>query len=341
MRNPLLVLIGALLLLTGCSVVPKQLNASSPARYHVTVYFTSALALYPQSKVQVMGADIGTVDSVTPEGGKARVVASIDRNVPLPANVGAAIVPLSLIGERTLTFSPPWQPGRAKLADHAVIDTNRTQVPVEVDQGIKAFTHLLDAFNPSLANQVLHKSARSLSGNGSAFNAALQQTADLTQHIAGQDGQLVAVAQNLHQIAGVVSKRQAILGSLISDFSQASSDLSDERGQVQTLLTALASLVQHGNVLVKKFQGQVVQDLGRFAQVSLVVKGNADQLEQFFKTLTPTTYMLINATNHTDHALTIRLALDHTYREWLAAALRQPTFNSKVPCLPPPLSNCQ
>lgn len=341
MRHPLLALIGSLLLVTGCSNVPKGLGQASPASYHVTVYFTSALALYPRSRVQVMGADIGTVDSVTPEGARVKVIASIDRAVPLPAIAGAAIVPLSLIGERTLTFTPAWRPGQPRLADGAVIGTDRTQVPVEIDQELQAFTKLLDAFNPVLADQVLHKSAQSLAGNGASFNSVLQQTADLTRNVAGQDGKLLAVAQNLHQVAGVVSRRQAILGSLISDFSQASSDLADERNQVDVLLSALAGLVRSGDVLVRKYQGQLVQDLGRFAQISLVVKGNADRLEQFFKTLTPTTYMLINATNHTDHALTIRLALDHTYREWLAAALRQPTFNSKVPCLPPPFSNCQ
>jgi phospholipid/cholesterol/gamma-HCH transport system substrate-binding protein len=322
--------------LSACALAPGGSSA-----YHVTVYFTKALAFYPKSRVQVMGADIGTVDSVTPENGRVKVVASIDRDVPLPADAGAAIVPLTLIGERTLTFSPPWRPGRPKLADHAVIGTERTRVPVEVDQALKAFNTLLGAFDPTAANKSLHKGAESLRGNGAAFNAALHQTADLTQRIAGQDGRLLSVAENLHKIAGVAARRQDLLGTLISDFSQVTSDLSDERRQVEVLLTALASLVRHGDVLVKKYQGRLIEDLGRFAQVSLVVKGNADRLAQFLKSLTPVTYMLINATNHKDHALTIRLALDHTYREWLTAALKEPTFNSKVPCLPKPFSNCQ
>jgi hypothetical protein len=50
--------------------------------------------------------------------------------------------------------------------------------------------------------------------------------------------------------------------------------------------------------------------------------------------------MLINGTNHTDHALTLRLALDNVYRSYLAAALKQSTVNPKVPCWPKPFSNC-
>jgi virulence factor Mce-like protein len=325
--------------LGGCSLLPPGLGGGSGS-YHVTVYFTKAVAFYPKSKVQVMGAPIGTVDSVTPVNGQVKVVASIDRGVPLPADARAAIEPLSLIGERTLTFAPSWKPGDRKLADGAVIRTDRTQVPVEVDQALQAFTTLLQAFNPAAANTVLHKGAQSFQGNGAAFNAALQQSADLTANIAGQDQQLLEVAQNLHRVAGVVAGRQQALGALISDFSQASADLSDERQNIETFVVALAALVQHGDVLIKTYQGRLIQDLGRIAQITLVVKGNADQLGAFLKSLTPLNYMLTNGTNHKDHALTLRLALNNVYREYLAAALRQPTVNPKVKCLPQPYSNC-
>jgi virulence factor Mce-like protein len=324
----------------GCSLLPAGLQVTLADKYKVTVYFTKAVAFYPKSQVQVMGTQIGTVDSVTPENGRVRVVASIDRNVPLPANVTAAIVPLSLIGERTLTFSPAWKPGDDRLRGGAVIQTDHTQVPVEVDQALQAFTTLLQAFNPADANKVLHSGAQAFKGNGTAFNAALQQSADLTANIAGQDRNLLDVARNLHQIAGVVDGRQKELGTLISDFSQTSAALATERQDLKTFLASLTDLVKHGNVLIKNYQGQLVTDLSGLAQVSLVVKGNADQLSTFLKVLTPLGYMLENGTNHTDHALTLRLALDNILRSYLAAALHQPNVNPNVPCLPQPFSNC-
>lgn len=324
----------------GCSLLPAGMRVSLAGKYHVTVYFTKAVAFYPRSQVQVMGAQIGSVDSVTPENGRVKVVASVDRNVPLPSNVSAAIVPLSLIGERTLTFSPAWRPGEERLRDGAVIQTDHTQVPVEVDQALQAFTTLLQAFNPADADKVLHSGAQSFQGNGTAFNAALQQSADLTANIAGQDRNLLEVARNLHQIAGVVDGRQKELGTLISDFSQTSAALAAERESLRTFLASLTDLIRHGNVLIKDYQGQLVTDLGSLAQISLVIRGNADQLSTFLKALTPLGYMLENGTNHSDHALTLRLALDNVMRSYLAAALHQPNVNPKVPCLPKPYSNC-
>lgn len=325
----------------GCSILPAGLQVTLADKYHVTVYFLKAVAFYPKSQVQVMGAQIGTVDSVTPENGRVKVVASIDRNVPLPANVSAAIVPLSLIGERTLTFAPAWKLGEPKLQDGAVIQTDHTQVPVEVDQALQAFTTLLQAFNPTDANKVLHSGAQSFQGNGAAFNAALQQSADLTASIAGQDRNLLEVAQNLHRIAGVVDSRQKELGTLISDFAETSNALAAERDSLRVFLAALADLIKRGNVLIRDYSGQLVTDLGGLAQVSLVVKGNAEQLSTVLKALTPLGYMLENGTNHNDHALTLRLAVDNVLRSYLAAGLRQPNVNPNVPCLPQPFSNCQ
>jgi len=323
--------------LGGCSLVP---GLGGP-KYHVTVWFTKALSFYPQSQVQVMGANIGTVDSVTPENGLVKVTASINKDVPLPADVSAAIVPLSLIGERTLSFTPPWKPGQPKLADGAVIPAQRTQVPVEVDQALQAFTSLIQAFNPADANKLLANGAKSLKGNGAAFNAALQQTADLSANIAGQDDQLLDIAKNLHDVAGVVTQRQGQLGQLISDFTDASKVLADERQQIQTFLTALAGLVKRGDVLIKSYEGNLTGDLGKFAQISLVVKNDATQLATFLQSLKPLNYMLVNATNHQHHSLVLRLALDNVWRSYLAAALKQPNVNPSVPCWPQPYSNCQ
>ncbi|MGI8336842.1 MlaD family protein [Actinomadura scrupuli] len=49
--------------LTSCSVLGGSLSA--PASYRVTAYFAKAVSFYPGSRVQVMGVNVGKVDSVT------------------------------------------------------------------------------------------------------------------------------------------------------------------------------------------------------------------------------------------------------------------------------------
>lgn len=337
--RPLAAVLSGCVLAMGCGALPVGGNGGT---YRVTAYFTKAVAFYAKSQVQVMGMRVGTVESVTPQqDGRVKVVASVERDVPLPADVRAAIVPLSLIGERTLTFAPAWRPGRSRLRHGATIPVERTEVPVEIDQALKSFTTLLKSFNLADANKLLHDGAQSLSGNGTAFNRALQQTADLTGTIAGQDQQLLQVARNLRELATLVNSRQRTVSALIDNFATVSNALVAERRQIAVFIQALARMVKNGNVLIKDYQETLVSDLGSIAQISLVVKGNTAQTAEFVRAIGPLVYGSQNITNHKTHAFTSRVSLDNVLRGYLAAALKEPSVNDKVPCLSPPWSNCE
>ncbi|TDD91766.1 MCE family protein [Actinomadura darangshiensis] len=326
--------------LSACSVLTNPLSSRTP--YRVTAYFTRAVSFYPGSRVQVMGVNVGEVDSVTPVGGRVRVVASINGDVPLPATATAAIVPLSLIGERTLTFSPAWHPGLPEMRDGAVLQTDRTQVPVEVNDALKSFGKLLDNVDPAKADTSLGNAAGSLDGNGAAFNQAFQQAGQLVNSLAGQDQQLLKVAQNLDRLAGVVRGREKTLGRLVSDFAKASSMLSDERASIRTLVEAIADLARRGDVLIKMHQDTIPADLKKVAQVSLTLKGSSETLGGVLQALPNIAFQFVNAYQPENHAIVLRVTLDNFARSYLAAILREPTIDESVPCpLPPPYSNCQ
>ncbi|MBW8486353.1 MCE family protein [Actinomadura parmotrematis] len=324
------------LALGGCSVL------GGPSSYRVTAYFTRAVSFYPGSPVQVMGVNVGKVESVTPVNGQVRVVASIHRDVPVPATARAAIVPLSLIGERTLTFAPAWRPGLPKMADGAVLRIDRTQVPVEVNDALTSFGRLLNGFDPAKAGTALGNAARSLDGNGAAFNAAFQQTGQLVSDLAGQDEQLLRVARNLARVAAVVRGRERTLGSLIGNFSTASRMLADERADIRTLVEAIADLAERGDVLIKMHEDTLPGDLQKVAQVTLMMQGSAQSLADLIQALPGLGYQFVNAYDPKVGAINLRITLDNFARSYLAAVLSEPTISDKVPCpLPPPYSNCR
>ena len=61
--------------------------------YTVTAYFTSAISLYSDSQVRVLGLPAGHVRSVKVVGTKVRVVLAVHDDIPLPDNVEATIIP--------------------------------------------------------------------------------------------------------------------------------------------------------------------------------------------------------------------------------------------------------
>ncbi|GAA3204191.1 MCE family protein [Actinocorallia longicatena] len=329
----------AVLTLSSCSVLPGMSGGST---YKVTAFFTKAVSFYPGSRVQVMGVNVGRVESVVTENGQVRVVASIESRVPLPDKVTAAIMPLSLIGERTLTFSPAWRPGEPRLAKNAVLPAERTRVPVEVNEALTSFGRLLDSFDPAKVNGLIGKAATSLNGNGTAFNQAFEQTARLVTQLSGQDEKLLAVAGNLNRLAGAVKGREKVLGSLIDDFSTATTMLAGERKNIQTLITAVADLARRGNVIIDTYDEKLPDDLVRMAQVALSLKVNAKSLGKLLNAIPGLSYQFVNAYDPKKHAINSRITLDHFVRSYLAAILKEPRINSKVPCpLPPPYSNCE
>lgn len=333
-RIRLLPVTGAVLSLSlalgGCSALGEVGDRE------MTAYFPRARSFYESSKVKIMGVDVGRVDTVENEGDRIKVTFHIRRDVPLARGVKASIVPLNLIGERNLVLSPAWKPGQPKETGDT-IPIERTQVPVETDDALESFTKLADALDPTKVQHALGRTADSFRGNGKEFNAALEQGARLTTNIAGQDEQLMAVAQNLNRLAGVVRGREQLLGEMIRDFGDATQVLGAERQNLQSLVRDLVVLSKQGDKLLAKYEGQLPYDVAVLTRVALMLKGNTKQLELLLEALPGIGGALINGYDPATKSLKLRFATDAFLRTWLKGIQN----DDDVPCpLPPPNSNC-
>ncbi|HEY7484203.1 MAG TPA: MCE family protein [Streptosporangiaceae bacterium] len=319
------------LTLGGCSVLEP-----ADQQRHMTVYFPKARSFYPKSRVKIMGADVGLVDRVQSMGDQIRVDFHIREDVPLPRGVQASIVPLNLVGERNLVLHPAWRPGLAKETGD-VIPIQRTHVPVETDDALKAFTNLANALDPTKTRKALGQVASSVNGNGEEFNAALEQGARLTGNVAAQDKELLAVAQNLSRLAGVVRGREQVLGTMIRDFGTATQVLSGERQDIQQLIQGVLQLTGQGDGIIRKYQGQLPYDLAVLTRVALTLNGDAKQLGMLLHGLPGIGGALIQAYDPQGKSLRIRFGTDVVLRTWLKSLLD----SDEVGCpLPKPNSNC-
>ena len=317
--------------LGGCSIVP-----SAGGDRTMVVYVPKARSFYEESKVKVMGADVGLVDKVENQGDKVKVTFHLSEDVPLPKGVHASIVPLNLIGERNLVLHPAWRPGQPKETAK-VIPIERTHVPVEVDDALDSFTNLANALDPTKMQSALGTTADTLGGNGKQFNATLEQSARLVENVAGQDKELIEVAKNLDRLAGVVRGREEVLGTLIRDFGEASRVLSAERGELQQLVKGVLELSKNGGKLLDKYKGQLPQDLAVLTRTALMLKGNAKQVAGLLAALPDIGDALIGGYRDETKSLHIRFATDAFVRTWLKGLMD----TDDVGCpLPPPNSNC-
>ena len=107
----------------------------------ITAYVRSAVAVYPDNPVLVLGVPVGRITTVAPQGRQVKVVMRIDDSVTVPAGASAVVVEPSLVAGRSVQLTPAYTGGPA-MPDGGVIPVERTAVPLGIDDLSRAANNL-------------------------------------------------------------------------------------------------------------------------------------------------------------------------------------------------------
>ncbi|WP_084956406.1 MCE family protein [Thermoactinospora rubra] len=308
--------------------------------YTLTAVFAAAPSLYEQARVKVMGLDAGSVERIAIEGDRVRVVMSIDPDIPLPADVKAVVAPQNTLGERNVVLYPPWKPGDRRIAPGAVIPPDRTDLPVEIDEALDAFTKLTDALDADKLGDVAGDLASGLRGRGRTVNDALADTARLTDTLAKQDKQLIELAKGLGRIATSLNRRESQVKSTIDSFAEAGAVLAEERQRLRGFVESMAAFVRRGDVIIEAYGERLPQAAGTLAELVLTVRANSESTARAIKGAADFADVLIDSWDRKHHLLKIRVVLNAMTRAWLTPLFEALNLGP-VPCLPGGLSNCE
>lgn len=255
-------------------------GGSGSSGYELTAYFDKAVSLYEQSDVKILGLSAGTVNEIDVVGTQVRVRMTIDSDQPVPADVRATIVPMSLIGERYVQLFPAWTQGLPRAEAGTVIPVERTTVPTEPDEALAALKKLLDGLDPNATGRLVHNLAQDLDGNGQSLNDALRGLADLTGTLAAKDAELVGIVEHFDRFTATLRTREQRLGQVMDQFATATKLLADERADVAKLVDALSRLSADGLDLVAEHGGRLDRDLTILTGVLQSVRAHLDTITQ-------------------------------------------------------------
>ena len=248
--------------------------------YRLTAYFSRGISLYAGSDVRVLGLPAGEIESVSIDGTRVKVVMSVRSSIPVPADVQATIVPLSLIGERYIQLFPAWTEGTPRAAPGAVIPLERTSIPVEPDEALAALKRFLDSLDPGATGRLVTNLADDLEGNGGTLNTALGSLADLTSSLADKDDELVRIIDHFDDFTATLVTREQQLGKVLDSFAQTAAILAEERRQIERLVSSLAQLSVDGLDLVSEHRVKLQHDLDVLTRLLLSVQANMDSVQQ-------------------------------------------------------------
>jgi phospholipid/cholesterol/gamma-HCH transport system substrate-binding protein len=253
----------------GAFVVNRTLFAPST----ITAYFISATAIYPGDEVRVAGVKVGSIASIEPVGGQAKMVIHVDRDVPVPADAKAVIVAQSLVAARYLQLAPAYETNGPTMADGAVIPVDRTAVPVEWDEVKAQLTRLATDLGPhsgvsgTSISRFIDSAAGALNGNGEKLRQTITQLAALGRTLADGSGNIVDVIKNLQTFVTALRDSNQQIVQFQDRFATLTSVVNDQ-SDLGTTLTNLNSAIGDVRRFVAGSRDQTAEQFQRLANVT-------------------------------------------------------------------------
>lgn len=183
--------------------------------------FTNASGLREGQFVRASGVEVGKVKklSLVDGGHRVRVEFDVDRALPLYQSTTAAIRYDDLIGNRYLELKRGEGEGADRvLPPGGAIPPSRTQPALDLDALIGGFKPVLKALDPDKVNVIAQSIVTVFQGQGGTINDILDQTAQLTAHIAERDQAIGEVVRNLNTVLDTTVRHRAEFDQTVHNF---------------------------------------------------------------------------------------------------------------------------
>jgi phospholipid/cholesterol/gamma-HCH transport system substrate-binding protein len=210
-----------LLITVSIVVVFGQMRFNDTNSY--SAEFSNATGLRDGQFVRASGVEIGKVKKVrlVDGGTRVRVDFAIDRSIPLYQSTTAQIRYLDLFANRYLELKR----GEGEGADRVLppggfIPLSRTSPALDLDALIGGFKPLFRALDPEKVNTIASAIITVFQGQGGTINDILDQTAQLTAHLADRDRAIGEVIKNLNVVLDTTVRHRKELDQTVDNFER-------------------------------------------------------------------------------------------------------------------------
>jgi phospholipid/cholesterol/gamma-HCH transport system substrate-binding protein len=270
MRRLVALTVAVALVLTACSL----LGGSQPRTYKAM--FSRAVQLFPAGKVRVLGVDVGSIKDVRNSGQGVEVTFIVEEpGVRLPANVEAAIVPASLLGERYVQLFPAYQ-GGPTLRPDATIPMERTAVPSEPDELLRSLQDYLGAIDPEAVDAFVTNVSAVLEGNGQELNTLIHNAANVIGTLASKRDDLAKIIVEFERLTSALATRKAALERLIHSYNAVVGTITSNRAAVEGTITGLNQMTVELASFLVAHRGELDQDLDILTTTGRTLRRNVD-----------------------------------------------------------------
>ncbi len=278
--------LGVILLLLVGGVV-WMLGSGSEAKT-VTAYFPRTVSLYEGSDVRVLGVAVGQVEEVVPEGTRVKVTMTYDSEVEIPVDAQAVIVSPSVVGDRYIQLAPAYKEGDV-LPTNAVLEGDRTAVPLELDEIYSSIDELTVAMGPEGANSkgaltdLLEQTARNFGGQGAEFKQTIQDFGDLSTTLEDNKEELFDSARQLQAFIETLAENDSTVREFNQSLGDVSQMLDGERQELTTALGHIGVALDAVGTFVKSNRDLLSRNISGLNRVAKVLVKRRSELNEIMR----------------------------------------------------------
>lgn len=279
----------------------------------ITAYFDTSVGIYEGSDVRILGVQVGTVDSVVPQGTQVQVTMTVDRGVDIPADAKAAQVTPSVVSDRYIQLTPAYTGGE-KMGRDATIPRERTATPVEVDQLYASVTELSKALGPDGANKdgalssLVETAAANLDGNGDALGDTFTQLSAAARTLSDSRADIFDTIENLQVFVSALAANDAQVRQFNDQLADLSGFLAGEKDNLGLALNQLSFALGDVARFVENNRELLGRNLDGLTTVTQTVADQRDSLAEALVTIPLAVSNLVNS--HDAESGTLQMRVD-------------------------------
>lgn len=286
----------AVLLIAGLVVAVRVADHAN--RAVVVAYFDNTNGLFAGDDVRILGVPVGKIERIEPEPDRAKVTFWFDERYQVPADANAAILSPQLVTGRAIQLTPAYT-GGPTMADGAVIDTDRTAVPVEWDdfrEQLQRLTEMLKPTEPggvSTLGAVVNTAADNLRGQGSAIRDTIIKLSQALSALGDHSDDIFSTLTNLSTLVTALHDSAGLLEQLNGNLAAVTYLLADDPNEVGQAAADFDAVITDVQSFVADNREAIGTTSDKLTSISDALVASIDDIKQTLH-LAPTTLANFN-----------------------------------------------
>ena len=243
--------------------------------------FSDATMVEEGDDVRIAGVVVGHVtDFEVYDRDKAKVYFTMVGDRTLPENVHLTLRFRNMIGQRYMNIARVPGPAQPAMPAGTTIPLDKTSPAVDLTALFNGFRPLFTTLQPDDVNALADSLVKVLQGEGGTVANLVQQTGQLTNHLADRDQVIGEVIDNLTQVLQTINDRDVQFQQLVVTTRQLVEGLAQERDAIGSSLDSMADLTSSAENIVTATRPSVTESLDHLKKVTDDVVANEDKVSE-------------------------------------------------------------